>query len=648
MCGFAGFIDASGSSEPSGRREVLQRMGDALRHRGPDDLGIWQAPELGAGLVHRRLAILDLSPEGGQPMLCAGGRHVLVFNGEIYNHLQLRRELEREGGIRWRGRSDTETLLAGFELWGVRRTLEKSVGMFALALLDREEGSLTLARDRMGEKPLYYGFIDGRLLFASELKALQAHPGFRGEVDRHALCLYLRHCYLPTPFSIYRGIKKLPAASILKLPVPLRESAFEAAAPAPYWELAEVARRGVLSPFRGSDAEAVDHLDALIGEAVGQQMVADVPLGAFLSGGIDSSTVVSIMQSRSSRPITTFSIGSDQPRFNEAEHAKRVARHLGTEHTERYVSSDEAMQVVPKLGRIYDEPFADSSQIPTFLVSEMARRRVTVSLSGDAGDELFCGYNRYLLADTWGRLARIPFALRRSAGSLLGLFGSGCGDQMLPASRLAAAAARLSKVDSVSDFYFSLVSELSAPERLVLDGREPASWLRGKGREQALADPKLQLMYLDCMTYLPDDILVKVDRAAMANSLETRIPFLDHRVVEFAWSLPVSMKLRAAQSKWILKQVLHRYVPRELIERPKMGFGVPFGSWIREGLRDWAEALLDESRLRREGFFDAALVRGLWQEHLAGKSNAQNLLWSLLMFQVWLEEQHQLPNLKAA
>ncbi len=661
MCGLTGFWQP-GNFSADAAQVLAEKMAERIAHRGPDDMGVWVDEAAGIALAHRRLSILDLSPAGHQPMVSLSGRYVIAFNGEIYNHLDIRKELEahppspalpREGGgsAGWRGHSDTETLLAGFEAWGIAATLKKTVGMFAIALWDREERVLTLARDRIGEKPLYYGFQNDTFVFGSELKALKAHPDFVGEIDRDVICLYLRHCYIPAPYSIYKGIKKLLPGTYLQLPFGGDVDALRAASPKVYWSLAEVAAKGVAQPFSGSDADAIATLYSQLKQSIGLQMMADVPLGAFLSGGVDSSTVVALMQAQSVRPVKTFSIGFDEQGYNETEYAKAVAQHLGTEHTELYVSSAEAMQVIPMLGRIYDEPFADSSQIPTFLVSQMAKQHVTVSLSGDAGDELCCGYNRYALADMWGRVQRVPFGVRRMAGSLIKsvpptawntIFQQVGKLKTLPANmseKLVKLAARLECVDGVNELYYSLVSEIDNPGKVVIGGQEPATWLTTVGMKSSFGDAKLHMMFMDAMTYLPDDILVKVDRAAMANSLETRVPLLDHRVVEMAWALPMSMKMRDGQSKWILRQVLYQYVPRNLIERPKAGFGIPLGDWLRGPLKEWVEDLLEEGRLSREGYFDVQFVREIWQAHLEGTRNNQSLLWNVLMFQVWLEEQ---------
>ncbi|GAA0227921.1 asparagine synthase (glutamine-hydrolyzing) [Castellaniella daejeonensis] len=657
MCGLVGFLGGGRGRDARETAAILERMADAIVSRGPDDAGIWSDGAAAIGLAHRRLSILDLSAAGHQPMAGPSGRHVIVFNGEIYNHLDLRRELEQSGlapggGQGWRGHSDTETLLAGFAAWGIRATVQRCIGMFAFAVWDTQARVLTLGRDRLGEKPLYYGWQGAGdaacFLFGSDLKALRAHPLCAAEVDRDALCLLMRHNYIPAPHSIYCGISKLPAGCLLTVSLEQRAPRVDA-----YWSLAETAVSGVREPFTGSDPEAIDALEDLLKSAVRQQMLADVPLGAFLSGGIDSSAVVALMQAQSERPVKTFSIGFHEPGYNEAEHALAVARHLGADHTELYVTPQEAQDVIPLLPDLYSEPFADASQIPTFLVSQLARRHVTVSLSGDAGDELFAGYGRYLRNSRhWDRIARVPLGLRKLAAGGIRALPPGAWNTMLgplspvlPGSLGAAPVgeklhqgARKLSARRIDDLYLQSISRWE-PEGLVIGGREPQTCLRGRPLPLEGLDDVQRLMVLDALVYLPDDILVKVDRAAMGVSLESRVPFLDHRVVEFAWRIPQSMKLRDGATKWILRQVLYRHVPRELIERPKKGFSVPVGHWLRGPLQDWAESLLDESRLRREGFFDPAPIRRTWAEHLSGRRNAQYPLWGVLMFQAWLEKQ---------
>ena len=652
MCGLTGFFQlrALGSEVHT---ETVRRMADRLLHRGPDDEGVWVDEVAGIALAHRRLSILDLSPAGHQPMASASGRYVIAFNGEIYNHLDLRAALAKADAgetalINWRGHSDTETLLAGFDAWGIRGTIERCVGMFAFAVWDRKERVLTLGRDRLGEKPLYYGRQGANFIFGSELKALKAHPSFQADIDRDALSLFMRHNYIPAPHSIYQGIYKLQPGHFLTVSAERHEPVINA-----YWSLCDVAESGCRNSLDGSAQDVTDELERLLKSAVRQQMMADVPLGAFLSGGIDSSTVVALMQAQSDRPVKTFTIGFNEEGYNEAVHAKSVARHLGTEHTELYVMPQQALDVIPKLPNLYCEPFADSSQIPTFLVSQLAKQHVTVSLSGDAGDELFSGYNRYVLGQKlWGKLSRVPVGLRAVAASGIRALSPGTWNSIArPFQAMAPNSLRLANIGDkvhkgagvlaarrIDDLYLGLLTHWN-PDEIVLNGREPATVLNGRPPLLSGLNDVQRMMALDAMTYLPDDILVKVDRASMGVSLESRVPFLDHRVVEFAWRIPQSMKLRNGVGKWILREVLYRHVPKELIERPKMGFGVPIDVWLRGPLKDWAEALLDEGRLRREGFFNPSPIRAKWAEHLSGKRNWQYLLWDVLMFQAWLEHQ---------
>jgi asparagine synthase (glutamine-hydrolysing) len=652
MCGVTGFWQAKGGKPISAMEVLAREMATALVHRGPDDEGVWADENAGVALAHRRLSILDLSPQGHQPMHSVCGRYVLCFNGEIYNFAGLRNELEKSGKApAWRGHSDTEVMLAAFSAWGIDAALKKFTGMFAFALWDRKERVLTLARDRLGEKPLYYGWQNSVFLFASELKALRAHPAFKAEIDRDALTLFLRHNYIPAPYSIYRGICKLMPGHYLSL----RENEKEAQ-PEAYWSLKTIADSGYENPFMGSDEEAVETLEHLLGRAIQNQQIADVPLGAFLSGGIDSSTVVALMQANSTRPVKTFTIGFRESAYNEAEHAKAVARHLGTEHTEFYVSPQDALDVIPALPRIYDEPFSDSSQIPTFLLSRLARSEVTVSLSGDGGDELFGGYNRYFWARSiWQRLGWMPRSLRMTLANLLTLLPPQNWDVFFhglarllpkhlhfthPGDKLHKAAEILA-LKTPEELYLGLVSHWKTPAQLVKGGEEPQSILTDPAQRPMLPDFEARMMVLDTITYLPDDILVKVDRAAMAVSLETRVPMLDHHLVEFAWRLPLRMKIRAGQGKWLLRQVLYRYVPKSLVERPKMGFGIPLDAWLREPLKDWGEALLNPERLMREGFFHPDPITQKWREHQTGQRNWSYYLWDVLMFQAWLEHQGQ-------
>ena len=650
MCGIAGYVGGARFTSAISVEQQLTAMANALTPRGPDSAGYWSDQEHAIALAHRRLAIIEPSETGHQPMMSASGRYVISFNGEVYNHLDLRRRLSNEGSnqITWRGRSDTETLIAGIETWGLSETLKKSVGMYAFALWDREEQVLYLVRDRMGEKPLYYGYQQGVFLFGSELKALKMHPAFEGEVDRNAITLQLRHSYIPTPYSIYKGIKKLPPGTFIKLLVSNGRLSGIEPEPVSYWSLGDAINDGINNTFDGSETDAVDALDGLLSASVRQQMGADVPLGAFLSSGVDSSTIVALMQSQSSLPAKTFTIGFKEDGYNEAVHAKAVAAHLGTDHTELYVSPEQALDVIPRLPMLYDEPFSDSSQIPTFLVSQMTRQHVTVSLSGDGGDELFGGYNRYqMTSGLWSKIGKLPLPLRHLAAKGLRTLAPEQWNQIskwIPgAAGYADFGGKIHKGAGVlasqtsDELYLNLITHWPDPSSLVINGIEPPTQIT---QPQFLLNGMVeQMMALDSVSYLTDDILCKIDRAAMGVSLETRVPFLDHHIVEFAWRLPLSMKIRDGQGKWILRQVLNKYVPKELIKRPKMGFGVPIDSWLRGPLRDWAEDLLDGSRLRKEGYLYPEPIRQKWTEHLSGKRNWQYHLWDVLMFQVWLEEQ---------
>ena len=721
-------------------------MAQAIVHRGPDDAGAWVDPQAGIALGFRRLSIVELSAAGHQPMHSASGRYVGTFNGEIYNHMDLRAELEgmdcraalamtassrhREAAGRgdsfiWRGHSDTETLLAAFEAWGVEETLKKTVGMFAIALWDTQTRTLHLARDRFGEKPLYYGWVGSgsntAFVFGSELKALRAYPGFTNPVSREALALYMRFTYVPAPHSIYQNIFKLEPGCVLSINAALLQSAGSVStAPAQpmrppatqgaltlqrWWSLADVVQAGAQNQII-DEAQALAALEQRLKDAVRLQSLADVPLGAFLSGGVDSSTIVALMQQQSGQAVKTFTVGFEEAGFDESPHARAVARHLGTDHSELFVTSAEAQGVIPQLPAMYDEPFADSSQIPTHLVCKAARQQVTVALSGDAGDELFGGYNRYFWGPRiWSRLAWLPYPARQALGAVIRSVPMAGWDAlsrpfnaMRPAAQGVARAgdkahklaARLSGVRDLDDLYRSLVSEWQDPAQVVKGYGSPRcarddglftssrvatvnsesslrggaavnneSSLRGGAADVAihasvglLDDPlpahganqhQLRMMYRDSTTYLPDDILCKVDRAAMAISLETRVPFLDHRVAELAWQLPLHMKIRGNEGKWALRQVLYKYVPRELIERPKAGFGIPVGQWLRGPLRDWAEDLLNEQRLQREGYFHPTPIRTKWREHQSGQRDHTAGLWAVLMFQSWLNNWGQTP-----
>ncbi len=667
MCGLAGFIGRPGPLDLLAARG--KAMADALVHRGPDDAGVWVDAQAGLCLAHRRLAIVDLSPAGHQPMASAGGRYQLAYNGEIYNHGEIRAELQAAGlAPAWRGHSDTETLLCAIEHWGLEATLKRAVGMFAIALWDRAEHTLHLARDRFGEKPLYYGWVGGSVpafVFGSELKALRAHPGFDNPVHRGALALYMRYLYVPAPHSIHQGLYKLEPGCLLRIAAPLPGGPAAALRPPArhgslhlqrWWQLADAVAAGAANSFT-NDATALRALEDGLARGIAQQSLADVPLGAFLSGGVDSSLIVALMQAQSSRPVKTFTIGFDEAAYDESPHAEAVARHLGTEHHALRVTAAEAQGVIATLPAMYDEPFADSSQIPTRLVCAAARREVTVALSGDAGDELFGGYNRYLWGPRlWRRLQRLPYPLRQSLAGVLASVPPGGWDMLTaplqgrqPGSvgvarvgeKLHKLARSIRGVHDIDGLYRRLVAEWQDPARVVRAGDqalvEPPTAL-DDALPAGLADPAQRMMYLDSLSYLPDDILCKVDRAAMSVSLETRVPFLDHRVAELAWRLPPHMQIRDGQGKWALRQMLYRHVPRALIERPKQGFGIPVGQWLRGPLRAWAEPLLDARRLEAEGYFHAAPIRDRWARHLSGREDHTAALWAVLSFQAWQAE----------
>lgn len=651
MCGLTGGWSRQRFGE---LRDALPRMTGALVHRGPDDGGYWFDEEACIGLGHRRLSIVDLSPAGHQPMVSASGRWVVAYNGEIYNHLDLRLDLEAAGKApAWRGHSDTETLLAAVEAWGVAQALARCAGMFAFALWDRQERALWLARDRFGEKPLYYGWNRGVFLFGSELKALRAFPGFEAAVDRRALGLFLSHNAVPAPFSIYEGVSKLLPGHWLKLDAAALERG-DLPDPEVYWSASEAARRGMRNRFAGSEAEAVDALEQLLLRTVGRQMVADVPLGAFLSGGIDSSAVVAMMQAQSTIPVRTFSIGFDEAHYNEAAHAAAVARHLGTQHTELYVSPRDALDVIPQLPYMYDEPFSDSSQIPTALVAQLARQHVSVALSGDGGDELFGGYVRYFFAaQLWRWLQPIPLPVRKLVSAVITAVPVRAWDGLhelaspfipthrrlsLPGDKLHKGAGVLA-APSARELYRGLITQWKAGELLGEAVQQPV--LFGPKREGEMPTLAEYMMLEDACHYMPDDNLVKVDRASMACSLETRVPLIDHHLFEFAWSLPLDYKIKGGKGKHLLRQVLYRHVPEALIERPKMGFGVPVGDWLKGPLREWAESLLDPERLKAEGYLNPDPITKKWSEHLAGSRNWTGHLWSVLMFQAWLDTQKQ-------
>jgi asparagine synthase (glutamine-hydrolysing) len=658
MCGIAGLI-AAGKIDP----ELVRAMTDRLTHRGPDDQGIWTDPDAGIGLGHRRLSIIDLSPAGHEPMHSASGRYVVTFNGEIYNYRDLRARLEREDSVPqggWRGHSDIEVLLQAIDCWGLKTALGEAVGMFAFALWDRRKRTLSLVRDRFGEKPLYYGWVGHDFVFGSELKALRKHPRFDNEIDRRALHLFAARTYIPAPFSIYSRIFKLPPGCILSVPASAAAGVLDEAPNEDssgsmrlerYWSYREVVRRGLGDPIQDEN-DALAEIDRALGRAVADQSVADVPVGVFLSGGIDSSTVTALYQRCSNRPVSTFSIGFEDSRYNEAPFARRVAERLGTVHHEQILTERDALDTIPLLPSIYDEPFADSSQIPTYLVSRMARSEVTVALTGDGGDELFAGYYRHFYAPRmWRRIRRVPAPLRAlgaplsrlptevwtRAGRLLRGHGStNIGAKIQTSLRVSGSARHF------DDVYASFLNEWSSDASPVLRAE-------GTGKRWDLevsdgAPDEIRTMYCDAVSYLPDDILCKVDRASMAVSLETRVPFLDHRVAELAARIPIEFKVAEGEGKRIIRKLLYREAPRELFERPKAGFGIPLGEWLRGPLRGWAEELLDERRLRSQGWFDAAVVRRRWQQHLNGRRDSPPAIWAILMFQAWLDEQDAVPQ----
>jgi asparagine synthase (glutamine-hydrolysing) len=650
MCGLVGFIER----QRTHARELATSMANQIRHRGPDDAGIWADSCDGVALAHRRLSIVDLSPAGHQPMQSATGRFVIAFNGEIYNHLSLRQDLDKQlGSLSWRGHSDTETMLAGFEAWGIETTLQKMVGMFAFAVVDREQRQLTLARDRLGEKPLYFGWQGDAFLFGSEIKALRQHPKWQGNLNHDALSSFMRLSYVPAAASIFKGVAKLPAGCFASMK--LDAKAGQDLAVKAYWSA--LASRNTAHWANLSDADAQAELRTRLQEAIAGQLQADVPVGAFLSGGVDSSLIVAMIQAQSATPIQTFAIGFDDPRLDEAPYAQAVAKHLGTDHTELYLSADDVIDTIPTIIDIYDEPLADSSQIPTYLVSKLARQSVTVSLSGDGGDELFGGYNRYGWGESiWRRLRHLPAPARAMASgallsiparhweTIIGLVKRDSGGQLL-GDKLHKLALMMNVKDR-DGLYQKLVSQQRESDSLVLNANEHQHGLQSWDQIQVLYSHRQQpiqsfaehAMLRDLLGYMTDDILAKLDRAAMAVSLETRTPLLDHRVVEFAIGLPMHHKLRKGQTKHLLRKLLYQYVPRELIERPKQGFSIPLDAWLKGRLKDWAYAHLEPSKLKAEGLLNADLVARRWQEHQSGEHNWQHWLWNVVMFQAWKEK----------
>lgn len=656
MCGITGIFQ----SNPSDLRMIVGAMADTMIHRGPDDAGVWCDETIGIAFGFRRLAILDLTLEGNQPMRSTSGRFVMVFNGEIYNFLELKKELVDQGH-QFRGGSDTEVMLAAFDTWGIERSLPKLNGMFAFAVWDRKDRELSLSRDRVGKKPLYYGWSDGCFLFGSELKAIKRHPKFKSEIDRSALVHYMQRGYIPYPLSIYRQIHKLIPGSLLKLSKddlsrrPTDFSPYLARSgekgPKPYWDLMEVAIHSQEKPFKGNENKTLEELDRLLRQSTKRRMISDVPLGAFLSGGIDSSLVVAMMQAEHDAPIKTFTVGFEETDYNEAPFAKRIAEHLKTDHTEIYLSADEGLNIIPDLPQMFDEPLADASQIPTFLVSRLAKQHVTVALCGDGGDELFVGYNRYIWPELiLLRLKFVPLFIREAFGRV--------GLNLPPKTRdrfariLAAclpSSIRPQRPKETLEKFFKIISAQNPdalydalttywPVKSVL-GNEIHKAQYSMGDMQGFSNFLFRTMFLDIGSYLPEDLLAKVDRASMAASLEIRSPLLDYQIIEFAASIPSALRAKNGEKKYLLRTLLSRYMPRKLFERPKMGFSVPIGKWLEGPLRNWAEDLLDESLLKSDGFFDSTMVRGRWKEHCEGTINWQNELWTILIFQAWNQAQ---------
>ena len=652
MCGFTGYLSSNDLEKFQHPDSIIHNMTRSLIHRGPDSEGFWSDNSDGIVMGFRRLAILDTSSNGDQPMVSNNGQYAIVFNGEIYNHLALRREIQNlHPSHTWLSSSDTETLLSGFELWGIQETIQKCTGMFSFAVWCKKTKLLTLGRDRLGEKPLYYGWQGGLhdrvFLFGSELKSFHQHPAFQKEINRDAVSSFLRHSYVPAPNSIYKNIYKLLPGNLLRVSSTLQEPSITE-----YWSVSDSMTQKQNQLSFTNDLEAIDSLEGILKQSVKQQMIADVPIGAFLSGGVDSSAIVSLMQEQSMRKIKTFTIGFDQKAFNEADHAKAVAAHLGTDHSELYIDSEDLLNVIPRLPELYDEPFGDSSQIPTYLISKFAKQSVTVALSGDGGDELFCGYNRYQITNKyWNKLQIIPPSLRKILAFGLLKFPPGQIEKIYSffnrdtqyanfSEKLHKGAKVVASKDIIA-LYIGLISACQDPDSFVIKGFEANKFLHSKLEKLNNLDDLSLMMMMDLLTYLPDDILTKVDRASMGVSLETRVPMLDHQVVEFAMQLPQEYKLRGNQTKWILRELLYRRVPRELIERPKSGFAIPVGLWLRTSLKDWADDLLSEASISKQGFFHAANVRERWAQHISGSHNWEHFLWNILMFQCWYKDIHE-------
>ena len=649
MCGLTGFLGGKRSYNLSDSSPIINSMLNKIHHRGPDDHGTWSDSNNGVILGHKRLSIVDLTISGHQPMHSHSDRYVVIFNGEIYNHTDLRKKLNIDKKIStWNGTSDTETLLAGFDVWGIRRTMAECIGMFSLAVWDKASKTLSLIVDRVGEKPMYYGWQgQGKaktFLFGSELKALKEHPVFEKNINRDSLSLLMRHSYISYPNSIWKGIHKLEPGNILTISLDSLEPKISK-----YWDIERIIKNQKINESHLSEEDAVSQLDILLKDIISKQMLADVPVGAFLSGGVDSSTIAAHMQAQSTSKIKTFTIGFNEDKQNEADYAKKISDHLGTDHTELILSAADAKNIIPMIPTIYDEPFADSSQIPTYLVSKLARNDVKVALTGDGADEILCGYNRYQVSNKlWSRYNRIPHSLRKIGSQTISAIpprALSSLHNMLPMTNKSNnfsdkvyKGGRLLKAKDIDQFYLEFISYWNDPEALVINSKEPKTILNNNNKNIHNMTNIERMMYLDLLSYLPGDILTKVDRASMAVSLETRLPFMDHRLIEFAWTLPNEYKYKNGRTKWILKEVLNKYIPKKLYDRPKQGFGIPINEWLRGSLREWAEELLNEQKLKEQGYFDAIKIREKWMQHQSGKSNWQHQIWNILMFQSWLEE----------
>lgn len=646
MCGITGFINITGDKEDAARQAIGAAMAQAITHRGPDGQDIWQERESGVVLTHRRLAIIDLSDGGKQPMMSPSGRYVVTYNGEIYNYRELKSELETQGCI-FKSESDTEVMLMAFDRWGIDTALKKLNGMFAIALWDRQEKYIHFMRDRFGKKPLYIGWAGNDLVFGSELKSFHAHPDFKADMNRDILALYMRYGYVHAPHCIYQNMWQVMPAGRVSLDVSsLQAGANLVEKNQTYWSLRDVTESGVAAPLGSSERDIIDGFEGLLNDAVSRRMLSDVPLGAFLSGGIDSSVVVALMQKNSAQAVKTFSIGFEEKGFNEAEHAKEIARHLGTDHHEFYVSDQDAQAVIPKLADIYDEPFADQSQIPTYLISRLARDHVTVALTGDGGDEILAGYDRHTkVADAWSKIGWMPQPARQIICGLAGALPESFYGTISGNPQLGAKIKRLLKLMGLKDaaaVYDALVSVRQ--NNIVLNGEAPLIPLKDPEHWPSGLNFSEQMMFGDMLSYRPNDVMVKADRASMAVALELRAPLMDDKLAEYCWRVPHHMKLRGGQGKWLLRQVLKRYVPETLYERPKMGFSVPLDSWLRGSLKSWGDDLLSHDRLKRQGLFDADVLSKEWQDFQMGKDThvkssqaASKSLWSALMFQSWYD-----------